>query len=508
MIFYSQQGEDIFIYRNFINKKTSCGIFVELGAMDGIRFSNTKFFQDELDFSGTLIEPTCQFVDLQKNRPKCDLYNVAVSYKKETIKYLGTDATAGAVESMSVYHKNSWLDNSQEYLVQAVPFCDILSKSNLSYIDLLSIDVEGAELMVLETMDWSIPVFVIVIELDGSNPEKDEKCRHLLQKQGFVFYHRMCINEFWVHPNYFRKNFLWDPLVENYVFKNSKDLGKFLYLEKHVAPEIKKSLQEFKKPLLISGHSFYLECHWSICSRYPISFSPNEIKYGDKVFLNLDYFEPFLENLIKYAPANKFILVCHNSDLSFTKIHYEKIKPFVIHVFSTNCTFLHEKVSAIPLGFVDNKYKCHYKFELVEKKNKTNLLYMNFKIQTNPKARQLCFDHFKNQHWIKKSTDITFEKYCQECADSKFVLSPEGTGIDCHRIYEAIFLDTIPIIKSGCLDHFYIDLPIVIIDSWEQVNPEWLEMIYPILLDQSKTWKINNRQWKDAKFWLNIKNIL
>jgi FkbM family methyltransferase len=507
MIFYSQQGEDVFIYRNFINKKTTCGIFVELGAMDGLRYSNTKFFQDYLDFTGVLIEPTCQFVDLQKNRPTCDLYNLAVSFKKETIKFLGTDATAGAVESMSNSHRNSWLSNSQEYFVSAFPFCDILSQSNLSYIDLLSIDVEGGELMVLETMDWSIPVYVIVIELDGSNPEKDEKCRNLLQKQGFILYHRMCINEFWYHPNYFRKDFLWDPTVENYIFKNSLDLGKFLYLEQHVIPEIENSLQQYKKPLLISGHSFYLECQWSLCLRYPLSFSPNEIKYCDKVFLNLDCFEPFLENLIKYPPANKFILICHNSDLSFTKIHFENIETYIEHVFSTNCIYSHEKVSPIPLGFVDNKYKCHYKFELVEK-NKTNLLYMNFKIQTNPQARQLCFDQFKNQDWIKISSNVTFEKYCQECANSKFVLSPEGTGIDCHRIYEALFLDTIPIIKSGHLDHFYKSLPIVIVDSWEQVNPNWLEIIYPVLWDQLKSWKNNNSHWVDAKFWLNSKNIL
>ena len=34
--FYSQQGEDVFIYKNFINKFNSSGIFVELGGMNGI----------------------------------------------------------------------------------------------------------------------------------------------------------------------------------------------------------------------------------------------------------------------------------------------------------------------------------------------------------------------------------------------------------------------------------------------------------------------------------------
>lgn len=55
MNFYSQQGEDIYIYRNFINKQVPDGIFVELGAMNGVTYSNTKFFEDTLKMSGTLI---------------------------------------------------------------------------------------------------------------------------------------------------------------------------------------------------------------------------------------------------------------------------------------------------------------------------------------------------------------------------------------------------------------------------------------------------------------------
>ena len=55
--FYSQQGEDLLIYRNFINLPTKDGIFLELGACDGLLYSNTMFFEKYLGFSGILIEP-------------------------------------------------------------------------------------------------------------------------------------------------------------------------------------------------------------------------------------------------------------------------------------------------------------------------------------------------------------------------------------------------------------------------------------------------------------------
>tara|TARA_B110000208_G_C11775868_1_gene431997 strand:+ start:52 stop:303 length:252 start_codon:yes stop_codon:yes gene_type:complete len=46
--FYSQQGEDLLIYRNFINLSTNDGIFLELGAYDGLKYSNTLFFEKYL----------------------------------------------------------------------------------------------------------------------------------------------------------------------------------------------------------------------------------------------------------------------------------------------------------------------------------------------------------------------------------------------------------------------------------------------------------------------------
>lgn len=39
MKFYSQQGEDLFIYNNFINNNVSDGIFVELGAYNGLKYN-------------------------------------------------------------------------------------------------------------------------------------------------------------------------------------------------------------------------------------------------------------------------------------------------------------------------------------------------------------------------------------------------------------------------------------------------------------------------------------
>ena len=68
--FYSQHFQDFFIFRNFINQKCD-GIFVEIGGNDGNTYSNTKFFEDNLGFTGMLIEPHPeQFKNMKKKQKK------------------------------------------------------------------------------------------------------------------------------------------------------------------------------------------------------------------------------------------------------------------------------------------------------------------------------------------------------------------------------------------------------------------------------------------------------
>jgi hypothetical protein len=58
MRFYSQSSEDKFIYENFFSGHMSRqGVYLEMGALDGSLYSNTKFFEIELGWTGILIEP-------------------------------------------------------------------------------------------------------------------------------------------------------------------------------------------------------------------------------------------------------------------------------------------------------------------------------------------------------------------------------------------------------------------------------------------------------------------
>ena len=55
--FYSQQDEDKYIIQYLLKEKITDGVYLEIGACDGILYSNTKTLEDHFNFKGILIEP-------------------------------------------------------------------------------------------------------------------------------------------------------------------------------------------------------------------------------------------------------------------------------------------------------------------------------------------------------------------------------------------------------------------------------------------------------------------
>ena len=222
MKYYSQHGEDKFVYDNFICKHRDDGVFLELGATDGFKFSNTKFFEAELGFSGILIEPLPDaFNHLIKNRPNCHNFNCAVSTKGGGVEILtrrthkndiGAWFISGLVDTMPGSFTDAWHKRWRKRKIISVPsrkLSEIFEEVGVEYIDYFSLDVEGGEYEVLKTMNWDIPVYVITIELDGHTIEKDENCRNLLREKNYDFFGLVNEgNEVWYNKTYYRKDLL------------------------------------------------------------------------------------------------------------------------------------------------------------------------------------------------------------------------------------------------------------------------------------------------------------
>ena len=90
-----------------------------------------------------------------------------------------------------------------------------------------------------------------------------------------------------------------------------------------------------------------------------------------------------------------------------------------------------------------------------------------------------------------QNTRTNYKNIFHEYAKHRFVLSPRGNGLDCHRTWEIFLLGSVVITESSSLDEMYIknDLPVVILKDFNELNDiteETLEKWYNQHKDKTK----------------------
>ena len=204
--FYSQSEEDVHLIQKFFGRKKD-GFFIELGALDGVLYSNTKFFEDAMGWTGILIEPVpSRFEELQRNRPKCELHRLAICDKDGEVEFIGEDAYGGTVHTYGPELKEARINERKlpdsTYKVPAKRFDQVVTADRVPHVDLFSIDVEGGEYEVLSTFDWNIDVSVVMYESSLKWKEEDlEKCANIMKENGFKFFERYHGSEIWYRPD-------------------------------------------------------------------------------------------------------------------------------------------------------------------------------------------------------------------------------------------------------------------------------------------------------------------
>lgn len=146
--------------------------------------------------------------------------------------------------------------------------------------------------------------------------------------------------------------------------------------------------------------------------------------------------------------------------------------------------------------------------EIIKKKN---LTYINFNISNYPIERKLIFDKFSNESWVKiGNIENTIDgriQFLRDIKSSKFVFCPRGNGVDTHRIWETLYMGSIPIVKYEKTHHLFTDLPILFIDNWEIINEDFLNEKYEEIIN--KDWnmdKLKISYWESFIKKLIIKN--
>ena len=156
----SQAGQDKIINEFFFRTKNK-GYFVDIGAYDGVMGSNSLYFEKFLKWDGIAIEPSMiQFEKLKKNR-NCKIVNKAISSTSKEVEFAdvveGLTQMSGIKNEIYQKHNSKIISKDQASKTNIVKiftttFSEIIS-SDIE-IDYLSIDIEGSELDLLESIDF------------------------------------------------------------------------------------------------------------------------------------------------------------------------------------------------------------------------------------------------------------------------------------------------------------------------------------------------------------------
>ena len=271
---------------------------------------------------------------------------------------------------------------------------------------------------------------------------------------------------------------------------------------------------------------FFFQLITNLFLRLIISFKKKlKINNENNYFLNGDFFESLSyfkkkeSSKIIYSTINEFpdkknfekykkkIWIFHNSDEIFdikTKKKLDFFQPK--KCFSQNLTIQQKNYFYLPIGLENGKFHNHGNTEDFKKLRKMRF----YKI-----SRILYGFNITNPQRIKIKKNISKLKICDETkgwnsyfyrrilSKYMFVICPEGNGIDTHRLWEALYLKTIPIIKKNKISPFLqkANLPILILNDWSDLTKFYESKLKSFY---AKKKRFFNNNFLNQKYWINI----
>lgn len=141
------------------------------------------------------------------------------------------------------------------------------------------------------------------------------------------------------------------------------------------------------------------------------------------------------------------------------------------------------------------------------KQHSDKLIYINYSsastddtnYRDNFGFRRKLDDYLLEKNFKKENKFKSWDENLSETQNYKYVLEAFGRCFDGFRVWESILIGTIPIVFSSPLNELYDDLPILVIDSFEQINETFLEEQYKILSNRTdyKLEKLRIEYWKN-----------
>lgn len=184
-MYYSQIAQDRWVHQLLGDKP---GYFVELGACDGIRYSNTLFFEQTLGWDGICIEPNdIFFKELSKHRRTNICNDLVYSEGDIDLEFSLCGEVSGVIdENIGPFTTRANIVTKKSVTLESV--LDRFKAPRV--IDYLSLDVEGQEYNILRTFPFDKYKFrCMTVEHNAPHigDVQQMKIRTLLELNGYTY---------------------------------------------------------------------------------------------------------------------------------------------------------------------------------------------------------------------------------------------------------------------------------------------------------------------------------
>lgn len=205
-----------------------------------------------------------------------------------------------------------------------------------------------------------------------------------------------------------------------------------------------------------------------------VHYNAEPIQRGPIVYSRTHLVVNQFKKLANWGPC---VLVTSFSDTSVTDEMVAKLPTNVRAWFSTNVVSSHPRVIGVPIGMIyssDIEKTMRQQLE-VGQLSQRNLMYINFMQNTN--RRNSLYEMFRGRKWVTEEGGrghVSLSRFYEQISAHPYVLSPPGSGPDCHRHWEAMLLGSIPIVKRSLFTPLLDGFPCLQVDHWGQVGRGFL----------------------------------
>ena len=195
---------------------------------------------------------------------------------------------------------------------------------------------------------------------------------------------------------------------------------------------------------------------------------------GDIVFSKTEFVKSLFK-LLDGSALKNLTLITHQSDIKIDNKLYSKKPKAISRWFSVNVSIEKKDLYSIPIGFANEHYKKNINPDIYVKKNqstnKSNYIYINFNPNTNFIERENILNKYKNnKDFVIATNNSEMVEYKNDLEKYKYVLCPPGNGIQTHRLWEAMYYGSIPVVKDSILYKSFKNLNIIFVDNFKNIK--------------------------------------